>query len=170
MLGYERDHGRAATSVGCSVRRAVPIPAKNSRIFFCASVLQTLAALSRSPSNAYVHATSALQKMLTTRHLCRRFGPKRMAGTRPLTSALQRVRPHHNVMRVAARALRTDAARGRTHAPAQRFTMQHSARRAFADADRPPELRRQQGRPDHPGRGGGRQDGARGGARPRRGY
>ena len=37
-------------------------------------------------------------------------------------------------MRVAARALRTDAARGRTHAPAQRFTMQHSVRRQFADA------------------------------------
>ena len=40
-------------------------------------------------------------------------------------------------MRVAARALCTDAARGRTHAPAQRFTMQHSAKRQFADATVP---------------------------------
>ena len=72
--------------------------------------------------------------MLPARHLCHRFGRHRLAAARPLTSALQRVRPHHNVMRVAARALRTDAARGRTHAPAQRFTMQHSARRRFADA------------------------------------
>ena len=75
--------------------------------------------------------------MITTRHLCRRFGPDRVKAARPLTSALQRVRPHHNVMRVAARALRTDAARARTHAPAQRFTMQHSARRRFADATVP---------------------------------
>ena len=75
--------------------------------------------------------------MLTTMHLCRRLGTERLAATRPPTSALQRVRPHHNVMRVAARALRTDAARGRTHAPAQRFTMQHSAKRQFADATVP---------------------------------
>jgi len=60
-----------------------------------------------------------------------------MAASRPLTSALQRVRPQHNVMRVAARALRIDARAARTHAPAQRRRPQHSARRRFADATVP---------------------------------
>ena len=60
-----------------------------------------------------------------------------MAATRPPTSALQRVRPHHTVMRVAARALRVDARAARPSAPARRFTMQRSARRRFADATVP---------------------------------